>query len=164
MNIRRSALWSVGAVFSITAVFSAAADPPPSPDVLMQADRDFAAATPEDGIDGWMSFFADDSRLLTGVWPGGADGPEQIHQAMAPFLQTEGNRLSWEPRFADISQSGDLGYTIGTYERTTMTDGTAEISSGVYVTIWRQQDDGSWKVVLDAGVPAPAGISSESVP
>ena len=130
-------------------------DPPPSPDVLMQADRDFAAATAEDGIDGWMSFFAADGRLLTGLWPGGADGPEQIHQAMAPFLQTEGNRLSWEPRFADISQGGDLGYTIGTYERTIMIDGSGETSNGVYVTIWQQQDDGSWKVVLDAGVPAP---------
>jgi ketosteroid isomerase-like protein len=43
------------------------------------------------------------------------------------------------------SHSGDLGYSTGTYTATfgEMTD------KGKYVTIWRKQSDGSWKVTED---------------
>ena len=30
-------------------------------------------------------------------------------------------------------------------------------TSGRYITIWRKQPDGNWKVVLDAGANEPAG-------
>jgi ketosteroid isomerase-like protein len=46
-----------------------------------------------------------------------------------------------------VSQSGDLGYTYGTY---LMKDGASEVR-GTYVTVWRKRPDGRWKYVLDSG-------------
>jgi ketosteroid isomerase-like protein len=48
------------------------------------------------------------------------------------------------------AHSGDLGYTIGAYEMT-FNDPTGKTVSdkGKYVTVWKKQKDGSWKVLLD---------------
>jgi ketosteroid isomerase-like protein len=55
--------------------------------------------------------------------------------------------ISWEPIGGDVSESGDMGYTYGTYLLKTDT----EKQEGTYITIWRRQKDGSWKYVLDGG-------------
>jgi ketosteroid isomerase-like protein len=62
--------------------------------------------------------------------------------------------MTWRPTEGDIAASGDLGYTIGRWEFT----GAEGSARGSYVTIWRRQPDGSWKVVVDIGdVDAPEG-------
>jgi ketosteroid isomerase-like protein len=53
---------------------------------------------------------------------------------------------------ADISSSGDMGYTYGTYEfASSDRNGKPVVDHGKYTTIWKKQKDGSWKVVLDMG-------------
>lgn len=66
-------------------------------------------------------------------------------------LRAGGVRLRWSPSEAGLSPTGDAGYTAGPYrvER----DG-AVVSRGVYVSIWRRQPDGSWKIRFDTGVEA----------
>jgi ketosteroid isomerase-like protein len=60
----------------------------------------------------------------------------------------------WQLLRAAISSGEDLGYTIGSYEITQSDEqGKRVASTGKYVTIWRKQPDGSWKVVFDSGVP-----------
>jgi len=55
---------------------------------------------------------------------------------------------------AFASEAGDLGYTLGTWRSTRYNDaGRGHVSTGKYVTIWRKQADGSWKVVFDGGNP-----------
>jgi ketosteroid isomerase-like protein len=54
---------------------------------------------------------------------------------------------------ADISASGDLGYTYGTYEFRAK-DGKLIVEHGKYTSIWKQRD-GKWKVVLDMGNASP---------
>ena len=50
-----------------------------------------------------------------------------------------------------------MGYTWGHFEgHSKDANGTAVTTSGRYMTIWRKQPDGSWKVVLDAGSNEPA--------
>ena len=76
------------------------------------------------------------------------------------FLDDKDNHLSWTPVGADISASGDLGYTYGTYEfRSIGKDGKTSVEQGKYTSIWKMQKDGSWKVVLDMG-----NTSSNSTP
>lgn len=58
-------------------------------------------------------------------------------------------RLTWEPMFADIAESGDLGYTYGTYLVSSMKGDS--LGTGTYVSIWKLQQDKSWKFVFDAG-------------
>ena len=59
-------------------------------------------------------------------------------------------KLSWQPDFIDVSESGDLAYTYGSYTFTS-TDSTGEIreSTGIFHTVWKRQKDDSWKFVWD---------------
>ena len=58
--------------------------------------------------------------------------------------------LNWTPDFIEVSNSGDLGYTYGEYE-ITRTDslGNQQSESGIFHTVWKRQEDGSWKFVFD---------------
>ena len=49
----------------------------------------------------------------------------------------------------DVSQSGDLGYTYGTYK---ITDGAKVNEQGSYVRIWKKEG-GEWRIVLDVANP-----------
>ncbi|RYY71468.1 MAG: hypothetical protein EOO13_03015 [Chitinophagaceae bacterium] len=57
--------------------------------------------------------------------------------------------LNWQPQHAFVSQSADLGYTYGVYALEPKNLDT--VLYGTYVSIWKKQDDGKWKFVLDTG-------------
>jgi ketosteroid isomerase-like protein len=59
--------------------------------------------------------------------------------------------LNWYPSFADIAASGDLGYTFGPWDGHPNKKAPAEFG-GQYITIWRKQSDGAWKIAIDAGI------------
>ncbi len=64
--------------------------------------------------------------------------------------------LTWEPSSAEVSESGDLGYTYGIYTLTFHKD--SSVQKGTYVSIWKKQPDGNWKFLLDTGNP---GVGKE---
>lgn len=123
---------------------------PAEPSVLMEADRRFAAEVAEGGSEAWAAWFAEDGAQIQPV-AGEIRGRDAIRRSMA-WLDEPSVSLRWEPERADIAASGDLGWTTGTYvsERTRL-DGTTERGEGRYVSIWRKQPDGSWRVVMDLG-------------
>jgi ketosteroid isomerase-like protein len=66
-------------------------------------------------------------------------------------------QLTWTTTDAVMGPSGDMGYTWGHFEgRSKDANGNPVTTTGRYMTIWRKQADGSWKVVLDAGANEPA--------
>lgn len=119
---------------------------------LEKAMMDEAA---EHGSAGYMSFYAEDAVEL----PNGAAallGKAAIGETMT-FLDDKNNKLTWSPIYADVSASGDLAYTFGNYEFTSIgKDGKATLERGKYTTIWKKRKDGKWKVVLDMGNSNPA--------
>jgi ketosteroid isomerase-like protein len=67
--------------------------------------------------------------------------------------------LGWTPLKAEISSSGDLGYTFGGFAYMTKTKfGKDTTFYGNYVTIWRKQPDGKWKFLVDGGTDTPAPV------
>ena len=60
-----------------------------------------------------------------------------------------GFAIQWVATNAGVAESGDLGYTIGTFELTSEQDGVSMVTVGKFVTVWRKQADGSWKVEVD---------------
>ena len=56
--------------------------------------------------------------------------------------------LTWEPQFARAAQSGELGYTYGTYSINSASG--SQLGEGTYVSIWEKGEDG-WKFLLDTG-------------
>jgi uncharacterized protein (TIGR02246 family) len=126
---------------------------------LRQADIDFAKATAERGVDGWVSYFAEDGSMFPGNAPI-VTGKDAIRAYMAPAFADPSFSLTWQPTRADVSRSGDLGYTVGSFERKSSDpQGNPAVRRGKYVTIWKKQADGNWKVVVDIGnldQPPPA--------
>lgn len=61
--------------------------------------------------------------------------------------------LTWEPTFAEIAASGDLGWTTGPYQAHRAGD-PATIGHGHYVSVWRK-DGAQWRLVVDGGSPHP---------
>lgn len=121
----------------------------------MDADRAFARVTRERGAEGWASFFAADGVMIV---PGReVRGPDEIREVMEQSFGDTTFTISWEPRRAEISAVGDLGYTVGRYEtRRSDADDEPITQGGTYVTIWRSNSEGTWQVVLDVGAPDPA--------
>jgi len=119
-------------------------------ETLKQLEGVFMQAAAEKGSAGYMSYYSDDAVEL----PNGADaivGKTNIAAGMG-FLDDKNNRLTWAPIGADISVSGDLGYTYGTFEfRSKDKDGKQTVDRGKYMTVWKRQADGSWKVAVDMG-------------
>jgi ketosteroid isomerase-like protein len=119
-------------------------------DTLRHLEGEFMNAAADKGSAGYMSYYADSAVEV----PNGAaiiQGKVNIAKTMG-FLDDKNNRLTWTPLGADISSSGDLGYTYGTYEFSSKDkDGKTVVAHGKYTSIWKKQQDGSWKVVLDMG-------------
>lgn len=124
--------------------------PAANPEVLMEADRAFARAAAEHGADGWVSYFAETGTMFNSGEI--VRGHNQIRALMEPAFSADGSGIAWEPTEAEIAASGDLGYTIGRFESTAIgPDGQRRTRTGTYVTIWKKQQDGSWKVAVDIG-------------
>jgi ketosteroid isomerase-like protein len=99
-------------------------------------------------LDAFLSFLADDVRVFrTEAFP--AAGKE----AARSLLQAKPGVLIWQSAKADVSLSGDMGYTYGSYELKAA-DGKG-VESGNYLRIWKRQVEGKWKVVLDILNPVP---------
>ena len=124
-------------------------------DTLKRLEGEFMRAAAERGSQGYMSYYADDAVEV----PNGVpliQGKVEIAKTMG-FLNDKNNRLTWTPVGADISSSRDLGYTYGNYEfHTKDKEGKPVLQYGKYTSIWKLQQDGSWKVVLDMGNASPA--------
>jgi len=68
-------------------------------------------------------------------------------------------QLIWEPRYGDISSSGDLGYLTGPVRSINPTRDNGQPRHSMYASIWKRQPDGTYKVVMDMGVPTPGAVS-----
>lgn len=144
-------LLRLSACLTLLATIAVAADRDTS--ALMQADRDFAKATAAKRLEGWMEFMAPNAVLLRGE---PIVGIEHIRAALAKDFNSPAFQLTWEPAKAEFVGNGPVGYTIGRYEAKFIgDDGKPQTSHGSYMTTWRKQKDGSWKVVADIGSPDP---------
>jgi len=129
---------------SFFAVYSRA-DEQPAAQLVAQTERTFSARCAEIGIrDSFLEYFTDDAIRF---------GPEP--RLARPDLQQETSsnkvRLTWQPKIVRVASTGDLAVSTGPYVLQTETNK----SSGYYLSIWKRQDDGGWKVAADIGVSGP---------
>ncbi|RIV19698.1 hypothetical protein DYU11_22475 [Fibrisoma montanum] len=67
-------------------------------------------------------------------------------------LQSEPGKLLWRPAYAEIAQSGSLGYTTGPFEIRPHSMDDKPVAHGHYTTVWHKTADGSWKALVDFGI------------
>jgi ketosteroid isomerase-like protein len=116
---------------------------------LIAAELGFAHESVEKGaVEAFRDHLADDAvELLDHTDP--IHGRDAIVRALESPPGSPKSTLEWSPE--DGMVSGDLGYTWGHY---TITTG-AETKRGKYMTVWRRESDGTWKVIADMGNADP---------
>ena len=119
---------------------------------LLRADEEFSATIASEGLSRWGSFFTTDGAVIRqGI--GEIRGVEAVQASMdegaAAVLD-----FRWFPERAEVAASGDLGYTVGRSRVLLMGPDSVEmVTTGMYVSIWRRQATGEWKVEMDLGNP-----------
>jgi len=73
--------------------------------------------------------------------------------ASAEAIPKDTGLWTWQPEAWDVSRSGDLGYSYGTYWLKS-NDANTKPETGNYFRIWKKQA-GVWKVVVDVANPVP---------
>jgi ketosteroid isomerase-like protein len=118
---------------------------------IIAADQAFSAMSVKVGAKAaFLEYLSSDAKMLS-VMRQGKEGVSQIFMQLPPTAT-----LSWEPAYADISSSGELGYTWGRYLLVVPSGKKGMepmVQRGTYVTVWKHMAIGGWKVVLDGGNP-----------
>ena len=128
---------------------------PPALASLAAAERAFARTSVEKGFrEAFLAFFANDGIFFQ---PHPVNARETLR---ARPERPETFTLNWEPIFGDLSDAGDLGFTTGPYTLTYKSPQESAPQHGCFFSVWKVQSDGSWKVVIDAGITTPGPISS----
>ncbi|HEX2394446.1 MAG TPA: nuclear transport factor 2 family protein [Bacteroidales bacterium] len=117
---------------------------------IVQTEKDFAYMAAHEGISvAFAVYAADDVVLLRN------DSLIKGRDALIRFYNSRESTndsisLTWEPDFAEVSASGDLGYTFGKYTYSiTDTAGNTRSHEGIFHTVWKRQKNGEWKFVWD---------------
>lgn len=121
--------------------------------ILFDLEARFAKDVLARGGAAFADWFADD-----GVALGNGQAPVVGKVAIAKSAAWDPKvyQLTWTPTDATMGPSGDVGYTWGHFEgHSKDANGNPVTTTGRYITIWRKQPDGNWKVVLDAGANEP---------
>jgi uncharacterized protein (TIGR02246 family) len=123
---------------------------PPSPaDAVRAADQEWMKVFAAKDLDKSVAFCAEDGSVLAPNAPI-ATGREAIRKLFAGFFALPGLSISWQPSKAEVAKSGELAYTTGTYQMSyNGAAGKQVTDKGKYVTVWKKQGDGSWKVLAD---------------
>lgn len=69
--------------------------------------------------------------------------------------------LDWIPLKAEVSKSKDMGYTYGIGKATYEVNGKIETSYSYYVSIWKRDEKGNWKLSLDSGTDCSEEIGKK---
>lgn len=145
------ALWAVLGALVVGAATAAGSG---AQEALAKTERDFARQAAEQGVKAaFLAYLADDSIVFR---PGAVPGKSWVSGHPNPPI-----RLSWRPTFVQVAQAGDLGYTTGPYELRSTDPKDPSVGYGRFVTVWRRQPGGAWKVALDLGVPTPEPTAPE---
>jgi len=118
-------------------------------DAIRKADLAWEKVFAEKDLDKSVNFCAADGSVLSPNAPI-ATGHDAIRKVFAGFFALPDLKISWQPDKVEAARSGELGYSRGTYQMTFKDPGGKQMSDkGKYVTVWKKQADGSWKVASD---------------
>jgi ketosteroid isomerase-like protein len=124
---------------------------PQALDQMIAAERAFAAKALEVGWkQAFLDFFSESAIGYDGEEVGYAK--EQIRRNPDP---PKDHQLLWEPRYGDVSRSGELGYLTGPSRNILPSRNNGQPRHGVYASIWKRERDGTFRVVIDVGINTP---------
>jgi len=116
---------------------------------LREADKAWSQSAPD--LDAFMSFITGDVIWIT---PDGTlkSGKNEVRSYLEGVFALPSFSLTFTPDGIDVSDAGDMGYVYGLYKWSYLTSSgnLVEYTNRSYVTFWKKQSSGGWKVVLEA--------------
>lgn len=124
---------------------------PPALAAMAEAERAFAARARDVGVrDAFLQFLTADAVMFL-------PDPVVAHEGLVnrPSVPFADESLTWEPRLGDVAASGELGWLTGpsAFVAATGPDKTPRHSN--YLSVWKRQPDGAWRVIVDVGTGTP---------
>lgn len=123
---------------------------------LREADSRYTQLATAKDAEGVSGLYAADATIYppAGATVSGLDG---VREFAAEFTSVPGLTLSFRPLVIDVSRDGDMGYTINAVEITVPDEAGNPVTELIRdFHLWRKQEDGSWKVVVDIWNAEPA--------
>jgi len=108
--------------------------------------------------EGLASHYTDDAYFVV---PGAtAEGSTQIRQVFATASTDPAAEVQFASDRIDVASSGDLAYSRGKFSEkyTDKKTGKVMTDSGTYISVYKKQDDGSWKMVEDIAAVDPGTV------
>jgi ketosteroid isomerase-like protein len=117
---------------------------------LVQRDREWAAvATQGRDVERILAFWTEDATIFPPSAPV-VHGKAAIREYVQKSLAIPGFQIHWRPASAAISADGTLGYTTGENAVTVPgPEGKLTTITGRYATVWRRDQGGDWRCVID---------------
>jgi uncharacterized protein (TIGR02246 family) len=116
---------------------------------IRRLDAEWSRAAEARDVERALFFWSDDAVVFPPGSPPVAGKPA-IREFVTKSLQTPGFSISWKTQTVTVSSSGDMACTTGTNRVTfDAPDGKAVTVDGKAVEVWRRQEDGQWKCVID---------------
>lgn len=155
-------------LFTVTLVLAAGAcERPPAIEIaaereaLMRLSREWSQVAGGGDLEGALAYWAEDAVMMPPGMP-----PVRGKAAIREYVNGSGSipnfRIRWEPLEAHVAPSGELAYLIERNEiRYQDSTGAPILESNKVVTIWRKEQDGSWKNVVDMWNADPEAWSSK---
>jgi hypothetical protein len=123
-------------------------EPPVS---LAAAETAFAAhSVREDMRAAFLANFADDGVFIRTGWT--LANAWLRNQPAPPIV------LDWRPAYVETAGSGDFGLSTGPWKITSKTQPGAAPAYGQFVSVWKREGNGPWKVAVDLGVGHPESV------
>lgn len=138
-----------------TPLLLAAGNPAATPGTLIECERRFAADAAATGTRAAFLRHMAESGVVFRPGPVNA----RLWWEARPAAS---DRLEWTPEVAELSSSGDLGWTSGPWTFRADSAAREADARGHYLTVWRHHEHEGWKAVIDGGVShggaaAPSG-------
>jgi len=138
----------LAALCAALAASAAVAAARPSAALIVEQELAFAQSAAEHGTRAaFLAVLADSAVLMQ---PRAVPARATLEAGAGP-----GAPLRFRPDLASISARGDFGWASGPFSHYRESAGDRPDVVGHYVTVWRREDGGAWRVILDGGVPYP---------
>jgi conserved hypothetical protein len=123
---------------------------------IMQLSKEWSQTVATKDVEKIVSYWADDAFVMQeGQAP--LKGKQAIREMVEESFKMPGFNISWQPESVEVSDAGDMAYLIENAQ-VSFNDSTGKQVSikNKAVSIWRKQQDGSWKNVVDISTADPS--------
>ena len=120
---------------------------------IIQLSKDWSQAASAGDVEKIVGYWADDAVVISAGDPV-LSGKQAIRKMVEESYKMPGFRISWQPQSVVVSNNGDMAYLLENSQIAyTDSNGKPIIIHNKAVTIWRKQNDGTWKNAVDISTP-----------